>query len=380
MFTLPMFTNINNILLVVFFGLFIIEGNFSEKLNELKKNYTLLIPLLLIFLLALQASLNPFESVPILFKNLEKHWGLLAIPLTIISSRKQYELIWRNLFISLMLGCVATLLICYTNSIYEMIAGNEPLHYFWRYRHLNHQFTHIADTHPAYLGLFIVTSIAFLFMETTIKKWVKLILVIFFLLGLLQLASRMAILSVILLIIFLIGSKFKSHWKEISFGFIVLLLVGILFVYKGSGFMKDRLISIEKLEKDERIRRYSISVDIFNENLIFGIGNANKDRVRIKKYLENNFETAALEKYNAHNQFLEYLSVNGIIGAIVFMAVFSYLFYLPWKNRNLFFLTLITLFFIANLTESMLVRIKGIEFFAITVSLLLILNTKKEKA
>lgn len=373
-----MYMNINNILLVVYFGLFIMEGSYVEKLKILKKNAFLLIPLGLFFLLALLAALNPFENFSIFFKHLEKYWGLLAIPITIIACKEDYQKFWRNLFLALLWGCVATLLICYGNSFYEMIVGHEPLHYFWRYRHLNHQFTNIADTHPAYLGLFIVVSIVFLFTESTLKKWQKGALLLFFLLGLLQLASRMAIISVVIIGLVFIISKFKNHWKEIAIGLGILSIVGLLFFSTGSNFMKNRLISYEKLGGDERIRRFKISYDIFTEHPFFGIGFAQKDEARVKKYLEQGFLVAASEKYNAHNQLLEYLSVNGIFGAIVFIVVFTYLIYLAWKKQQYFFLALLLLFLLANTTESMLVRIKGIEFFAITVSLLLISKRKKE--
>ncbi len=375
-----MYMNLNNIILVSYFGLFVIEGRFLEKRENLKKSYHLLLPLFLIFLLPLFAALNPYEELGTVFKHLEKHLGLLIIPITIIACKEDYEKLWSNLFTALLWGCVATLLICYANSIYEMVIGNEPLHYFWRYRHLNHQFTNIADTHPAYLGLFIVTSIAFLFIESSIKKWLKLILILFFLLGLVQLASRMAILSVGLLFLVFLWTKVKSHWKEIAIGTGVLLIIGVLFLNVASSFMKERLISFEKLENDERISRYKISYDIFKEYPIFGLGFAKKDEVRINKYLEHDFKVAALEKYNAHNQFLEYLSVNGIIGGVIYLGVFGYLFYVAWIKRQYFFVCVMILFFIANITESMLVRIKGIEFLAITVSLLLILKKKKELA
>jgi O-antigen ligase len=373
-----MYTNLNNILLISYFGLFVLEGRFREKLNNLKSDYHLITPLALIFLLVLMAAINPVESIGAVFKHLEKNWSLLIIPVTIIACKDEYAKIWRNIFSALLWGCVATLLICYGNVIYEMIAGKEPLHYFWRYRHLNHQFTNIADTHPAYLGLFIVTSIAFLFLEKSMKKGVKLLLFLFFLLGLLQLASRMALLCVILLAAYFLWTKFKNHWKQILIGLGVISIVGIVFLNTGSSFMKDRLISIEQLENDERIKRYKISYEIFTENLIFGIGATNKDEVRIKKYLEQDFMVAALEKYNAHNQFLEYLSVNGIIGGLVFIFVFAYIFFIAWKKQQYFLLCVMILFFMANLTESMFVRIKGIEFFAITVSLLLIVKKKKE--
>ena len=136
---------------------------------------------------------------------------------------------------------------------------------------------------------------------------------------------------------------------------------------------------MQHIENDQRLSRFKISYDIFTEYPIFGVGFANKETVRKEKYLENNFLTAAAERYNAHNQLLEYLSVNGIIGGIIFLGVFAHLVLLAWRKRQFLFFWTLGLFFIANVTESMLVVIKGIEFFAITVSLLLILN-KKEKS
>ena len=44
----------------------------------------MLVPLFLIFLLPLFASFNPFEELTTVFKHIEKHWGLLIIPITII--------------------------------------------------------------------------------------------------------------------------------------------------------------------------------------------------------------------------------------------------------------------------------------------------------
>ena len=379
LFTLPMFIRLNNIVLVIFFALFLLEGDYKAKLENLKRNYRLMAPLVLIFLLALFAALNRPESISAVFKQLEKYWGLLFIPITIISCPEEYNNEWRKLFVALLWGCIATLAICYGNAIYEMIVGNEPLHYFWRFRHLNHQFTAIADTHPAYLGLFIVVCITFIFTESSYKKWTKLILCFILLLGLLQLASRMAIICLMLMGGLLLWSRIRSHWKEISIGFGALALIGLLFLSTASSFMKDRLISMQHIENDQRLSRFKISYDIFTEYPIFGVGFANKETVRKEKYLENNFLTAAAERYNAHNQLLEYLSVNGIIGGIIFLGVFAHLVLLAWRKRQFLFFWTLGLFFIANVTESMLVVIKGIEFFAITVSLLLILN-KKEKS
>ena len=221
-------------------------------------------------------------------------------------------------------------------------------------------------------------SIAFILLESPQKKWVKRGVLVFLILGLIQLASRTALISLIGVLFALLAPKLKSHKKEIMVGVGIFSIVGLLFFNSASTFLKDRLVSLENFENDQRFSRYRISFEIFKEHPIFGVGFANKDEVRISKYIENDFMVAALEKYNAHNQMLEYLSVNGLIGGVSYLLVFAYLWYLAWKKKQSFFLWLLVLFFIANLTESMLVRIKGIEFFAIIVSLLLILKKREE--
>ncbi|MBQ0741048.1 hypothetical protein J9332_42945, partial [Aquimarina celericrescens] len=70
-------------------------------------------------------------------------------------------------------------------------------------RHLSHNFTEIADTHPAYLGLFICTSTYFLLFYTKSFNYkLKTFILSLFLFGILQLASRVAL--VIFLMTFLI--------------------------------------------------------------------------------------------------------------------------------------------------------------------------------
>ena len=84
-----------------------------------------------------------------------------------------------------------------------------------------------------------------------------------------------------------------------------------------------------------------------------------------------NFKTAANRNYNAHNQFMESLSTNGLIGGLIYFLVLGFLIVRSIQNKEYLFSAIFLIFIIVNLTESMLVRIKGIEFFAIFSSLFL---------
>ena len=377
LFTLPMFTKLNNLFLALFLILFVLEGGFKNKWDNLKKHYKLFIPLACLFLLALIASLNhPSRSV---FKYLEMYWSFLTIPIAIISSNNFDGEVGKKPYLALVLGCIATLLLCYGNVVYEMIAWKEPLHYFLRHRHLNHEFTEIADTHPTYLGVFITCATAYLLLETSIKKWVKIAIIVFFALGLIQLASRVAIAGFGIVLLYFLSLKFKKYWKQILISFGMAALFGSMLYVFSSEFLRERLTNNETIENDERFSRNIVSWEIFKEYPVLGVGFGRKHEARKAKYKDYGFDVAFQNNYNAHNQFLEYLSVNGIIGGIIFICIVIYLLITSWKLRDKFFFLLFLTFFLANFTESMLVRIKGIEFFAISVSLLATTCLKLEK-
>jgi O-antigen ligase len=276
----------------------------------------------------------------------------------------------------LLLGCVATLLICYGNVIYEIVAWDEPLHYFLRHRHLNHEFTEIADTHPAYLGVFMACSTAYLLFESSIKKQLKVAIIVFFTFAMIQLASRMAFVSFGLIVLIFALLRLKKYWKQILIGLGAALICGALLFASASEFLRDRLVNTENFENDKRFSRNIVSWEIFKEYPLIGVGFGRKDALRKTKYEAYGFKIASENKSNAHNQYLEYLSVNGLLGGVIFIAIVIYLLYVSWKRRSILFFVIFSVFFIANLTESMLVRIKGIEFFAITVSLLATITMK----
>ncbi|WP_417237344.1 O-antigen ligase family protein [Bizionia paragorgiae] len=275
-------------------------------------------------------------------------------------------------FKGLIYGCAATLILCYGNAIFEIIAYNEPWSYFLRWRHLSHDFTEIADTHPAYLGLFICASTYYLlFKAPEISKKHKIAFIILFSLGLLQLTSRLALFIYVLVFGIYFVSKATNLKKQLGL-FIVFLGITIsLFFSYGSDYLKERLFSVQSIEKDDRFERLQISYEIFKEYPIFGVGFDKIDSLRVEKYTEHGYIVAAHYKYNAHNQFMEYLSVNGIIGGLIYVLVFGYLVIIALKQKDYLFLFIIMTFIMANITESMMVRIKGIEYFALFVSLFL---------
>jgi O-antigen ligase len=368
-FTLPMFMIINNILLVVFIFVSLIDGNFKSKVQGFKENFKIFIPVFLFFILAFIATLNTPYELNLSF--LEKYWSFILMPLTAIGQRDFYNNYKDVFFRGLMYGCLATLLICYGNTIYELISYKEPLSYFFRWRHLSHEFVAIADTHPAYLGLFIVVSTFYLLLhDKQVNQNHKTVILVFLALGMFQLASRTAIvLYVIVWGVFMIKKVTLS--KRVLVLLVPLALIIILFFSFGSDYLKNRLFAIDSIEKDYRFERLSISYQLFLDYPISGLGFEEIKKKRREQYIDNGYIVAAHKNYNAHNQLFEYLNLNGIVGGVLYLLIFCFLIYKTAKEKNELFLFLFVSFFIANLTESMMVRIKGIEYFSLFACLYL---------
>lgn len=368
-FTLPMYLKINNLMLGLFIFFSMIHLIYYGKLSGIRRAALLGWPIYSFFILAALGSFySPgWDS----FNYLERYVSLLLLPFLIIPDPSKFNKRVINIQYALVLGSATTVFICYANAIWEIFSNNEPLSYFFRWRHLGHQFTEIADTHPTYLGLFLVISQFIVLRLPKISVGARVGLFLFFAAGLFQLASRMALILFFLLFVVLIIHRLRNRkWH------MLVLVAGLTFcvvtyVNYGSDYLKNRLFSKESFLNDKRFKRWQVSYEIFKDNPLLGVGLKEVEDVRNKKYLEYGFVEAAKDNLNAHNQFLEYLTRNGAIGGVVYVISLTYMLLNAIYRKNLFFSFVFGLFIIAGLTESIMVRIAGIEFLAIFGSVFL---------
>jgi O-antigen ligase len=354
---------LNNIILGIYLVWTMVEGLINKEKRNWKnlKKYT---PVFSFFILALIASVNNTNTF--FLKNLESYWSFLLLPLAFWLQQGNQKEQLKYALNGLVFGCVITLIICYINAFYEIIVYNEPISYFLRWRHLGHEFTQIADTHPAYLGLFICLSTYYLLFENNyFNKQIKIIILLVFSLGMFQLVSRMALFIYILVfVLYFILKIVKLKKGKVFFLILIALITSLIFSF-GSDYLRNRIFSSESYAKDSRFERLKVSYELFKEHPLIGIGFDKIDEKRIDKYSKYGYNLAAKKKYNTHNQFLEYLSINGFLGGVTYLGVFIFLIVYAIREKEYLFLFILVTFFLANITESMLVRIKGIEFFTL---------------
>lgn len=368
-FTLPMYTKINNVLLVVFVVLDLIEFAFNKRRTENIRQFFVGWPVVAFFGLSVLASFRTFDFQALKF--LENHWSLLFIPFVMLTNAQEYHSRRREIFLALLTGTTLSLLICNVNHVMEMLSNGIAFDKWFNGEFFGQEFTNIADTQPAYLGLFVVTSILFLIQDDVIIKWLKYVLLGFLLIGLFQLTSKIALLLFLLFLLYMVSYNLKKRKQQSIVLISGLFICAFAFIVFGAKYMKGQLFFVDSFLDEKRIERWEVSYEIFKENPLIGVGYADIDQARMEKYLEGDYSLAAENELNAHNQFLEYLSVDGAIGGFVYAIALAFLFFLSIERKDHLFTFVIFAFILANLTESMMVRIKGIEYFSIFASLFL---------
>jgi O-antigen ligase len=356
-----MYTKVNNFFLALFIILGLIELIVKKKVVNGFGFFVRSWPIISFFVLSVLASFREYKISEFLF--LEKHLSLLFVPIVILAkNRLVYHGRRDKIFTFLVLGTVTTLLLC---NIYFFLSKGiiNPINIDV------HEFTKIADTHPTYLGLFIISSIFYLLQAKKIKKPVKAILILFLTYGLIQLVKDITLFLLAFFLIYVLVSYLESHVVR---NVLLLFVLGICLSIANMNlekYLNNNLFSVNTILDDKRIDRWQVSFEIFQENPIYGVGFNDIKNKRKTKYIKGDYELAAANNLNAHNQFLEYLSVNGALGGIFYVSSMGFLFFLAIARKDYLYTFLFLAFILSNITESMMVRIKGIEYFAIFASL-----------
>ena len=118
-FTLPMFTRINNILLAAFLVLSLIDILFFLRPFKIGDIISKGWPVYVFFILAVLATLHDLDWAS--NKYLEKYWSFLLVPFAMLSDDEMFCRKRNDIFLALIWGSVATLLICYSATIHEII-------------------------------------------------------------------------------------------------------------------------------------------------------------------------------------------------------------------------------------------------------------------
>jgi O-antigen ligase len=351
------------------------------------QKYSVLV-LFAIFFLWQIAGLLYSGNLPEGRRNIELRFSLLLFPLVLFSPGEKFvdriPLILRVFVLSnlgFLLFCFGFALMRSVEFRPVFVFNPHPpdapwLNYFYAMRLAVFQ-------HPSYLAMYTVfsafCSIDFSFDRNLDKyrryAWlgtgIALLVAVYFL------SSKAGILTALIAIPFYFfrRSRRSSGNRKLMIASLAAILVAIpLFLTnpRVANFMRT-YAGREKnadVQEDGRVVIWESAGRIIRENLILGVGTGDSQGALNEKYLEKGLKKLAENNYNAHNQFLEIVLENGIVGLILFIAILFIILRLAVRSYNLITVMFILIIFISFLFETMLNRLAGVSFFAFFACLL----------
>jgi O-antigen ligase len=194
------------------------------------------------------------------------------------------------------------------------------------------------------------------------------------------LSSRIAIVSLVVIFVYLLHGVFKTKTIRIAFATACFLVLSVMVlinpVSRYRVFQEPLLTSFSAgptvtqwNSVNLRMLEWKASVNGIGNAWLLGVGPGDAQGVLDKFYFNFSESTANLT-YNTHNQYLQTTLELGVAGLLALsVCLFKPLFFS--MNVSPVFVAFILLFSIMCLTESMLARQKGIVFFTMFESLFL---------
>ncbi|MDN5201634.1 O-antigen ligase family protein [Fulvivirgaceae bacterium BMA10] len=285
--------------------------------------------------------------------------------------------------------CVAASVICFFYSIRLQL--NHDGYFDWR-AISNHSLTDIIDINATYFSLYVGFSALIMAREIVVNymrmsKW-KFVLysaiVIFLGITLIMLGTRMTIIAFTMVASFSIVIYFKKRGKlAYGLGLLFILIVILTTSVYFNPVLKERVkeainynseYSINKAWGGRALRllKWKCSLEIIKDNLLFGVGigdvqDSLNECYRTNKYTPLLFWKGV--KYNAHNQYFETALSSGVLGLMILIGCFFIPFKTAIENGAYLYAMFLGFIFLCFLTESLLLRNKGVMFYAFFNSL-----------
>lgn len=243
------------------------------------------------------------------------------------------------------------------------------------------RFSELLGKHTTSFSLFIVLSMLFL-MHEAIKgrrKWrVVVPILLFFMLMLYFISTRISIigLGIGMAVLLLMNVKRKRKWLALS---VPILVLGLFAMPNFQKRFEPSGTEIGQIS-DVEFRKYhwkSVIETIQSRPLLLGTGSGSDRAFLFEKYKYYRLTSAYELNYNAHNQFLEYLLDFGLLGLFSILTLLSYLYRRMIKDKNGLGLSMLSVFTIYFITESLFSTQAGVVTFALIMSVLLAYNPEK---
>lgn len=381
--SLPLWDNLNTIILWFFVASSIFYLNPKERLQNLKDNKVALYTLLALYLLFV---LGYFFSTNLkgALRDIERTMTLVLIPLIILSHKKSdFDL--KKVYIALGTGLFIGMVICWAFIIESILTNATPwvqAGYFFKWIYVGWNALLPLEGHPSYFAAMLIIFILGIirmpeFRNLRRNKLKFVFLLAPFFLFLIETSSRFGVMALVIILILTLLRKLEIKRVFYVVGLVVVLvLLSIKFDYLGSKFT-----TIVDTQGNVTLDRYPRWIAILSEfeqrqSWIFGVGTGDRQALYDIAYSKGGFQIALENRYNAHNQYLEFLISNGILGVVVYiLALVVFIRKTGLKGEASTFLIIIALF---SISETIFGLSKGVFIFAFFYSFFILWYSGKD--
>jgi O-antigen ligase len=205
-------------------------------------------------------------------------------------------------------------------------------------------------------------------------RWIGICLTaVFFVCVIYATGSRSGLLSLVTVLVIALIYLLSGNKKMLVFGFLLigLLLFGSMSLKTTRSLLVTEISSLDynKIRTaDPRFKIWESASDIIKEHPFVGVGYSRVNSQLVEKYRANGLTEFANERFNSHNQFLQFSLESGV-WAGVFFAIFLLPIYFGRKNRYLSF-SFSAIFFFYSMFEDSLILINGVSLLVFFVSVL----------
>ncbi|WP_310993450.1 O-antigen ligase family protein [Aequorivita marina] len=380
--TLPLWDNLNTIVLWFFVASSIFLLKPKERLENIKKNKIAFFGLLALYLLFV-IGLFFSENTKVALRGMERTLTLVLIPLIILSHKRE-DFNLKKIYVSFGIGLFTGMVICWVVIIESILTNATPwvqAGYFFKWVYNSWNAVKPLDGHPSYfavmLVLFIVGLVRMPEFSNLRKKKLKfgLLLAPFFLF-LIETSSRIGVICLVLILAITILKKIEIKRIFYVIGlFVILALFSIKFDFLGSKMAT--IVDTDGNITLDRYDRWGVIFSDFKEqgNWIFGVGTGDAHSLYNIAYSKGGFMIALKNEYNAHNQYLEFLVSNGLLGVLIFLIVFLIFFQKTKLKGEALSLFIILVLFSGS--ESIFGISKGVFIFSFFYALFILWYSKQ---
>lgn len=312
-------------------------------------------------------------------KDLQRQLAILLLPVIFSLLEINFARYKKNILLFLPVSCTLTILYLYTDAFRIILFYDMPLHSILSISFINHNFSEPVGIHATYLSLYSALSLSVLIQYIIEeKKSTRLcmgIMMLILLAGLVQLASKAVLISVlfyccVILPFFIKRRALRKRIIMVSLTVSSLVVFSIIHI----DTLKRRYIetfredltntTLDNEIAEPRLSRWKIALELVGKSPALGHGSGSEKRLLNEKYFENKLYQSYLLELNAHNQYLSFLIKTGILGLFVFLVVLIAGIGAALQNKDSIFACFLILVIFVSFSENILDVNKGIFFYA----------------